>query len=84
MEPDPHSLLYEVAGTSSWGKKHFKLSEAIGKLIEDYSLVRFTPLNIYDEENLSDVLLTIDNMIQFGEDKDVKTKDFEQGDDDDE
>lgn len=82
MEPDPHSLLCEVTGASVWGEKHFRLSEAIGKLIEDYSLVRFTPLNIQDEENLADVLITLDNMLQFGEDADVKTKDFDQPDDD--
>lgn len=38
-------------------------------------MVRFTPLNIDDEENIADILLTIDNVIQYGEDCDVKVRD---------
>lgn len=75
LEPDSHALLGEVNEKSAWGRKHHRLSEAIGNLIEDYSLVRFTPLNIKDEENIADVLLTIDNIIQYGEDVDVKIRD---------
>lgn len=83
LEPDAHSLLGEVTNTSAWGQKHRKLSEAIGTLIEDFSLVRFTPLNLNDEESIADLLLTIDNIIQYGEDADTKTKDFEQPDPED-
>jgi len=64
-----------VAGESSWGRKYYRLSEAIGNLIEDFSLVRFTPLNVNDEENIGDLLMTIDNIIQYGEDCDVKVRD---------
>lgn len=83
MEPDPHSLLGEVTNDTAWGRKYRKLSEAIGTLIEDFSLVRFTPLNLNDEENIADLLMTIDNVIQYGEDSDTKTKDFEQPDPED-
>ncbi|KAJ8959575.1 hypothetical protein NQ314_006224 [Rhamnusium bicolor] len=72
----------ELSGNTAFNEKHRKLTEAIGKLIEDYSLVRFIPLNLKDHENIGDVLLTIDNVIQFGEDQDIKTKDFEEADDD--
>lgn len=86
LEPDPQALLGEVTNESSWGRKYRKLSETIGLLIEDFSLVRFTPLNINDEENIADLLLMIDNVIQYGEDADVKTTDFdppeEENDDD--
>lgn len=83
LEPDPHVLLSELADSSSkWNQKHAKLSEALGKLIEDYSLVRFCPLNIRDQESIADVLLTIDNIIQYGEDSDVRTRDFEEPDPD--
>lgn len=75
LEPDAHSLLGEITNDSAWGRKHRKLSVAIGGLIEDFSLVRFTPLNIDDEENISDLLMTIDNIIQYGEDCDVKVRD---------
>lgn len=85
LEPDSHALLGEVFNDSAWGRKHQKLSEAIGNLIEDYSLVRFIPLNIDDEENVADLLLTIDNIIQYGEDADVKVRDdFDPPDDDEE
>jgi Conserved hypothetical ATP binding protein. len=83
LEPDPHSLLADVHSGSKWSDKYRSLTEAIGHIVEDYSLVRFYPLNIKDEENIADLLLTIDNMIQFGEDADVKTHDFECDEDDD-
>ena len=41
-------------------------------------LVKYFPLDITDEENISDLLLMIDNVIQFGEDQDVKVKDFDE------
>ena len=40
--------------------------------IEDYSLVKFIPLDITDEESVGDMLLVIDTTIQFGEDAEVK------------
>ncbi|XP_058825334.1 GPN-loop GTPase 3 [Topomyia yanbarensis] len=83
LEPDPQALLGEITNESSWGRKYRKLSETIGLLIEDFSLVRFTPLNINDEENIADLLLMIDNVIQFGEDADVKTRDFDPPEPDD-
>lgn len=85
LEPDAHALLGEVDNESAWGRKYKRLSSAIGSLVEDYSLVRFTPLNVNDEENIADVLLTIDNMIQYGEDADVKIRDdFDPQDDENE
>ena len=40
--------------------------------IDDYSLVRFLPLDISDEESINDVLLQIDTAIQYGEDQEPK------------
>ena len=37
-----------------------RLNQAMGELLEDYSLVGFLPLNIYDPESLSFVLSHID------------------------
>lgn len=85
LEPDSHAIMGDIeANSNRFNEKHRKLTEAIGKLIEDYSLVRFTPLNLKDQESISDVLITIDNILQYGEDLDVKTKDFEddEGNDD--
>ncbi|XP_067015736.1 GPN-loop GTPase 3 [Anabrus simplex] len=83
LEPDAQSLLGEVEMGSRWHSKYYGMTEAIGRIIDDYSLVKFYPLNIRDEENIADLLLTIDNIIQYGEDADVKTKDFEYPDPED-
>ena len=40
--------------------------------ISDYSLVQFLPLNMAEEDSISDLMLYIDNTIQYGEDLDVK------------
>ena len=52
--------------------------------IEDYSLVRFLPLDRNDEESIGDLLLSIDLALQHDEDQDVKIPKDDEGDDDDE
>lgn len=83
LDPDPHYLMGGMESGSRWNEKYRKLTESIGRLIDDYSLVRFFPLNLKDPESLEDLLMTIANIIQYGEDADVKTKDFEEPDPDD-
>lgn len=83
LEPDPYSLLAEM-DDDPWNEKYRKLTQTLGRLIEDYSLVRFYPLNIKDEESIADIKLTIDNMIQYGEEEDVKMNDFEEADEEEE
>jgi len=39
--------------------------------IDEYSLVSFTPLDITDEESISNVLMMVDMSIQYGEDTDI-------------
>jgi len=36
------------------------------------------PINIFDEDSLNDVLLSVDNAIQYGEEEDVKVRDFDE------
>lgn len=83
LEPDARALLSDVKSHTSWGKKYRHLSKRIGQMIEDYSLVQFVPLNIKDEESISGLLYTINTMIQYGEDQDVRMADFDQQDSDD-
>lgn len=85
LEPDSHSILgdLEISGNSVFNKKHTKLTETIANIIDDYSLVKFIPLNLRDHENIGDVLIMIDNVIQFGEDQDVKMKDYAEPENDD-
>lgn len=65
---------------SRWHEKYAKLTEAIGEVIENFSLVRFYPLNIKDKESIDNILITINNIIQFGEDSDVKIRNFDEPD----
>jgi len=85
LEPDAKDLCadesYQV--NSIWREKHQRLTETIGQILEDYSLVKFCPLNIKDEESIVDLMFIIDNCLQFAEDQDVKCHDFEAPDEDD-
>ncbi|KYM95910.1 PREDICTED: GPN-loop GTPase 3 [Cyphomyrmex costatus] len=81
FDPDPYSLLADAQ--DPWNEKYHSLTESLGKIITDYSLVRFLPLNIKNEESIADIKLTIDNTIQYGEDSDVKMKDFDEPCEDD-
>lgn len=51
-------------------------------MLDDFSLVRYIPLNIQTEESLMDVLIQADLAVQYGEDSDVKTTDYEYPDPD--
>lgn len=44
--------------------------------------MKFSPLNIKDEESIIDLIFIIDNCLQFAEDQDVKCRDFDGPDDD--
>ncbi|XP_034488677.1 GPN-loop GTPase 3 isoform X2 [Drosophila innubila] len=78
LEPDTHNLMGELTIGTAFGEKYRKLTEAIGSLIEDFSLVRFFPLDTEDEESIGDLLLQIDSILQFGEDADVQVRDFDE------
>uniref|UniRef100_A0A915D6T3 GPN-loop GTPase 3 n=1 Tax=Ditylenchus dipsaci TaxID=166011 RepID=A0A915D6T3_9BILA len=62
------------SGSSVWDSKHRKLTEAIASVLEDYSLVKFLPLNVEEEDTITELLMVIDNTIQYGEDVDVKDR----------
>ena len=79
LEPDTLTLLTSGGRSqSAFEDKYHHLSEALARVLDDYSLVKFFPLDINDEENIGDLLVTIDNVIQYGEDADVNTKDFDE------
>ena len=84
LSPDTALLTSSVhTPPDRWGSKYHGLSEALGRLLDDYSLVKFFPLDITNEENVQDLLIFVDNTIQYGEDLEVKTRDFEYPDRDD-
>lgn len=62
---------------SRTGDKFYKLSKAFATLIDDYSLHKFLPLSVMDEDLLNEILVAVDSCIQYGEDADVNVKDFD-------
>jgi len=76
LEPDAEALLSGEVETE-WNKRFLKLTAAIGKILDNYSMVRFYPLDIRKDSMLENLLLLVDQAIGVSEDADVKTKDFE-------
>lgn len=66
LNPDPGLLLNDL--NDSLPKKFHKLNRAIASILDDYGLVSFLPLNITNEDSINDILIYIDNAIQYGED----------------
>ena len=52
------------------------LTQALGQVLEDYSMTSFLPLNITDEDSVDHVLATVDHAIQHGESADVRGADL--------
>ena len=79
LNPDAGLLLHDL--NSKLPKKFKKLNKAIASLIDDYSLVSFVPMNIKEEDSVNDILVYIDNAIQYGEDLEPRVpQDEEDGD----
>ena len=75
-----HPNTRDLSGSSmstSFNEKYQALTESLGKVLDDYSLVKYFPLDITDEDNIADLFMMIDNTIQFGEDADVKITDHD-------
>ena len=86
LEPDIRDLTSST-NCHAFNAKYQDLTEALGRVLDDYSLVKYFPLDISNEDNISDLSLMIDQILQVGEDADVKVTDFENeelGDNDDE
>lgn len=66
---DPHDII--ITANKCMSKKYYKLNNAFANIIEDFNLVSFLPLNIYDDDNVDFIINSIDMIIQYGEDKDV-------------
>ncbi|GAW82077.1 hypothetical protein, conserved [Plasmodium gonderi] len=66
---DPHDIV--MTANKCMSRKYYKLNNAFANIIEDFNLVSFIPLNIYDDENVDFIINSIDMIIQYGEDKDV-------------
>ncbi|XP_052072703.1 GPN-loop GTPase 3-like [Mytilus californianus] len=78
LEPELPVLLNEEFDDSKFSNKFKKLNTAIASVIEDYSLVKFVPLDMSEEDSITDLLLQIDNAIQYGEDLEPKECNYEE------
>jgi GPN-loop GTPase len=59
-----------------FNKKFFRLNEKIVDVVDNFWSVNFQPLNIQDEESVQDLMINIDNMVQYDEYRMPKDKDF--------
>uniref|UniRef100_A0A7E4VKR0 GPN-loop GTPase 3 n=1 Tax=Panagrellus redivivus TaxID=6233 RepID=A0A7E4VKR0_PANRE len=73
LESEFGQLLNENPPTA-FSKAYRNLSEKIAGVMDSYSMVNFVPLNLEDEDSVTDVLLQIDMSIQYGDDLEVKDK----------
>lgn len=79
--PDANDLMYLLG--ESTGPRFRRLNDAVASVVDDISLVSYVPLDINDEESVADALLHIDMAFQYGEDNEVKIKDFDPEDEED-
>ncbi|KAL6555667.1 hypothetical protein OROMI_011006 [Orobanche minor] len=80
LDPEPQTLLAEL--NQRMAPQFGKLNKSLIELVDQYSMVSFTPLDLRKESSIRYILSLVDNCIQYGEDADVKVKDFDVGDDD--
>lgn len=78
LEPETDYLLMEESSwNTAWSKKYQKLTKSLAQVIDDYSLVKFITMNMYEEESLNDILFAVDNALQFDEEQEVRTRDID-------
>lgn len=68
MFPEVDMLATELS--SHTGPKFARLNSAMANLLDQFSMVSFVPLNLTEEESLADLLLMIDNALQYDEEVD--------------
>ncbi|CAM9168686.1 unnamed protein product [Lampetra fluviatilis] len=71
LEPDLCEYLDE--GSGAWASEKFKrLSKSISDLVDDYSLVRFMPLDRSEDDSVDAILAQVDSALQYGEDEEPR------------
>lgn len=80
LNPESLFLLSEL--NQHMAPQFAKLNKSLIELVDEYSMVSFMPLDLRKESSIRYVLSQIDNCIQWGEDADLKIKDFDPEDDD--
>nr|GMD28072.1 GPN-loop GTPase 3 [Ipomoea batatas] len=80
LNPEPQLLLADL--NQRMAPQFQKLNKSLIELVDQYSMVSFMPLDLRKESSIQYILSQIDNCIQYGEDADVKVKDFDAEEDD--
>ena len=62
--------------TTFFSKKFFKLNQAIVEVVDNFSLVQFTQMDIQDEDCVNGVIALIDSLVQFDEFRMPNDKNF--------
>lgn len=77
--PDPDTLLRDLSLHAS--PRHMRLNEAMSKLLDDFSMVGFVPLNIADNDSIAHVLLLVDTALQYEDEVEGKFKENKEPED---
>nr|GMD70700.1 GPN-loop GTPase 3 [Ipomoea batatas] len=80
LNPEPQLLLADL--NQRMAPQFQKLNKSLIELVDQYSMVSFMLLDLRKESSIQYILSQIDNCIQYGEDADVKVKDFDAEEDD--
>nr|GME21336.1 GPN-loop GTPase 3 [Ipomoea batatas] len=80
LNPEPQLLLADL--NQRMAPQFQKLNKSLIELVDQYSMVSFMPLDLRKDSSIQYILSQIDNCIQYGEDADVKVKDFDAEEDD--
>jgi len=62
--------------------RHRRLNEALCRLLDEYDMVAFLPLDVTDEESVAALLQQVDHAMQYGEDLEPKEPRDEEADGD--
>jgi len=81
LDPNAQVLLSQL--NRQMAPRFGKLNKSLAELVDDYNMVNFVPLDLRKESSIQYVLSYIDSCIQYGEDADVKVRDFDLPEDDD-
>jgi GTPase SAR1 family protein len=72
----PDGAALRRALDASTGARFAALNAAVAALLDDFSMVAFSPLDVTDEESVEALVATVDGMVQYGEDADVRTREM--------
>jgi GTPase SAR1 family protein len=70
LNPDIPSLVAELQ--DHFDARYRALHERIGALLNDYSIVQFTPYSAVDEDSIAELLLQANLLLQYDDDRDVR------------